>query len=179
MPSQTCGANSLVKTPKTRNLPTPLQAIMLRLLPLQPRLPVWTRDSRRSTALSRTCARRHRTCIQHDAPLTTLLVHCLRCHLVYYLRCRHRRAPFSISMPCNLLQNYVTALRTADTALRTELLALNSALRFSKTAFATAQDYPPNLRCALAPDEGSEIWLWHGERELRAIRKRRRGGCRK
>ncbi|KAJ7254781.1 hypothetical protein C8J57DRAFT_1518404 [Mycena rebaudengoi] len=57
----------------------------------------------------------------------------------------------------SLLQNYVTALCAADIALRTELLALNSALRSSKTAFVTTQDDPPNLRCALAREEGNEI----------------------
>ncbi|KAJ7229455.1 hypothetical protein C8J57DRAFT_1730558 [Mycena rebaudengoi] len=96
---------------------------------------------------------------EDDVRLTTLLSTAAHGIFVCFLCHRHRRAPLSTSTPCNLLQNYVTALRTPDTALRTELLALNSALWSSKTAFATTQDDPSNLRCALAREEGNEIWV--------------------
>ncbi|KAJ7256252.1 hypothetical protein C8J57DRAFT_1517424 [Mycena rebaudengoi] len=92
------------------------------------------------------------TCTQHDAPFFPLLRGGI---FVCFFAPANGALPSQYPCPA-VSPKLCDRLCAADIALRTELLALNSALRSSKTAFVTTQDDPPNLRYAgpqhTAPD---------------------------
>jgi hypothetical protein len=97
------------------------------------------------------------TCAQHDAPLTTLLVHCSQRHLVFYLRRRHRHAPFSISTPSKSTPN-----RRSRTPYCRHRLGLRSTPRSLLLYDRTGQ--PAELAARARMGGEMRVWVWRGGR---------------